>query len=468
MRLRMNSVVQQRTARSLVTWYRILATGFAIASMGCFESDRPSILLVSVDTLRADHLGVYGFDADTSPNLDAFASKSVVFERGLAASSRTAPSHASIMTSLWVREHSVGPINGATRLAKDERTLAARFREAGWETAAFISNFMLDRRLGMNVGFDVYDDELIRSESNRDWVMERYADETTSLALDWLDRDREDPFFLWVHYNDPHGPYQPPPPHDAVVLARHDSDEPALPVLDNQLGLNGIPAYQRIEGLSMPSEYHQRYAGEIQAFDASLAELLSGAERTAAPGGLVVLITADHGESLGERNIYFAHGHGTMPELAHVPFLLRAPGLEPGRRDELVHHVDILPTLLDIAGLPIPETARGIPLARSIQSDSRLPARTLFVDVGSEVSAYRGNQILRAHPGAAVGDVVEGSRDEFRWAVDGALVDDEVAADLHPTLDEYMRLKPPMLRARRVSPERKAHLRALGYLHPEK
>jgi len=353
----------------------------------------PSILLITVDTLRADHLGAYGFDPEVSPSFDALASESAVFERALAASSRTAPSHASIMTSRWVSEHSIGSINGASRLLESERTLAGAFQEAGWETAAFVSNMMLRRRMGFDNGFLFYDDVLLDREANR-MVEERIADKTTERALRWLAEEREKPFFLWVHYNDPHGPYEPPPPYDTPLSPANPQERP-LPVLSTHFGRNGIPSYQALPNLRKPSEYRHRYAGEIRYFDAALGRLLEAADRTATPRSLIVLLTADHGESMGEQGHYFSHGGITTPDVAHVPFLLRAPGVEATRRSELVHHVDVLPTLLELVGLPVPEDARGISLGPALRDATPVPQRILFTDVGMEVSAYRGNQFFR-------------------------------------------------------------------------
>jgi arylsulfatase A-like enzyme len=137
---------------------------------------------VVVDTLRADRLGVYGFPAPVSPNLDALAARGVVFERAIAASTKTAPSVTSLLTSRWVGRHSVGALNGTTRLEGSE-TLAERLHAAGYATAAFIGNMVLKRRIGLDAGFDVYDDELPAREANRPDFFERPAGPTTERAL---------------------------------------------------------------------------------------------------------------------------------------------------------------------------------------------------------------------------------------------------------------------------------------------
>jgi len=441
----------------------------ALLLLGCGaqpEVGMPSVLLITIDTLRADHLGAYGFTSDTSPHLDALAAQSTLFERAIAASSRTAPAHASIMTSRWVREHSIGHNNGSTRLAGEEITLAATFGKAGYDTAAFVGNVMLQRRVGLDNGFDHYDDALPETETNRDDVFERRAEQTTERALAWLSAPRDGPFFLWVQYNDPHGPYIPPPPYDEQFQLGDAPGEEPLPVLSVQRGWFGIPAYQALPGLRRPSQYRSRYAGEIRYFDEWLGRLLETAERGSRPRDLVVLLTADHGESLGEEDFYFSHGYATTPDLARVPFLLRAPGLAPGRRGEVVHHVDILPTLLDLAGLPVPAGVRGIALGAALRGEAAFPERTVFCDVGAEVGAYRRDLFLRARLGPSVGDTRTGTWKSYRWGTDGSLAAADAADALRPHIEEYARNRIPMNRAAELSDAEAERLRALGYLAP--
>jgi arylsulfatase len=442
---------------------RIALAGLLACVAGCGRTaGPPDVLLVVVDTLRADHLGVYGFPLPTSPNVDRFAAGAVVFERALAASSNTVPSHASLMTSRFVREHSVGWINGTTRLEGVE-TVAMRFREAGYETAAFVSNFVLRRASGLDAGFDVYDDAFATAEANRPDIYERNAEATTQRALAWLAERGERPLFLFVHYQDPHGPYTPPPERLAPFAALEREESPLLPLLASDTQPGGIPRYQALPGLDHLAQYRSRYAGEIAYFDASFARLLEALDARKRPN--VVALTADHGESFGEGGFYLSHGHATTPDQAHVPFLLRAPGLQPGRRPEPVHHVDVAPTLLELAGLPVPDGLRGLALGPYLRGARPLPERLLFCDVGSDVSAYAGDRFLRASR-ADKRLPFEFSQERWdggnRWQAIPSRPDDLERLDAYLARSERMRPIPELL-----SEDDRARLRALGYLGGE-
>lgn len=442
---------------------RLALVGLVACAAGCGAPARPpDVVLVVVDTLRADHLGAYGFPLPTSPQVDRFAAGAVVFERALAASSNTVPSHASLMTSRFVREHSVGWINGTTRL-EDAETLAMRFREAGYETGAFVSNFVLRRASGLDAGFDVYDDEFAAAEANRPDIYERKAEDTTARAFAWLAGRGERPVFLFVHYQDPHGPYTPPPEWLAPFGALERGESPALRVLAGDTDPGGIPRYQALPGLDRLAQYRSRYAGEIAYFDASFARLLEALDARGGPN--VVALTADHGESFGEGGFYLSHGHATTPDQAHVPFLLRAPGLAPGRRSDPVHHVDVAPTLLELAGLEAPRDVRGLALGPYLRGARPLPERVLFCDVGTDVSAYAGDRFLRA---SRTDQRLPFQFSQQRW--DGASrwqpipsrAEDLERLDAYLAHTERMRPIPEML-----SEADRARLRALGYLDEE-
>ncbi len=448
---------------SLCRAARSLLAGLMIGSLGC-AAEPPDLLLVVTDTLRADRLGCYGYAARTSPELDAFATGAVLFERALAASSLTAPSHASIMTSRFVGQHAIGSHNGTSRL-DGEPTLAGTLAAAGYDTAGFVGNFVLRRSTGLDTGFARYDDELPDVEPNRPTYSERKAAETTDRALAWLAGRAEAPIFLFVHYQDPHGPYLAPPPYDGRFPDLAPEDGEPLPPLGAQEGPGGVPAYQVVDGDQRPEAYQRRYAQEVAYFDESFGRLLRAVRARGRP--LVVAFTADHAESFGEAGYWFQHGHAATPELGRVPLLLEAPGLPPGRRDELVHHVDLMPTLLELAGVPAPEDLRGLALGPYLRSGEALPERPLFCDVGNELVVYSGDRFYRRWrpKGRPEARSFAGT---FRWSpgVHWARIGDEPALRQAALRYEEERREPRPVEA--LTETDREHLRALGYLEAEK
>lgn len=465
-----------------------------LASLGCSPEPAPklpNVLLVTIDTLRADFVHSYGFEKATTPNIDALGARGAMFELAFAASTATVPSHASIMTSRNVREHSVGSQNGPTRL-EGQTTLAERFREAGYETAAFVSNVVLKARSGLDRGFSLYDDDLPEAESNRAMYFERNAEQTGARALAWLQQPREAPFLLWVHLQDPHGPYTPPPPYDTSVAEVPLRATRPLSVLRKNRGRGGLPSYQAQGDERSAARYAGLYAGEVSFADAWAGRLLETAGANPARD-LVVLLTADHGESLDEQGFFFQHGHSTTPEQARVPFIVVAPGIAPARLETVVHHVDIAPTLLELAGLPPLDTQSGVSLVPHLMHAAVLPERHVLTDIGSEVTAYdaHGYVTVRVRQSASAagtpGDAAAGEieREDLVWqrfgrveALDGqggkevrgkgprwesvgrgSLLADEIVA--------YLSAAEPLVPALAMSEADVARLRALGYLPPQ-
>jgi arylsulfatase len=369
-----------------------LLVAAAVAAVRSCDVRPPNVLLITIDTLRADHLHCYGQPLPTSPHIDALAARSVVFERAIATSGYTGPAHASIMTATYPRRNSMGFSNGLLALGGVE-TLAETFRQAGYETAAFVSNAVLGARSGLDRGFDIYDDEFPNVEGNRPAVFERLAPQTVAQALVWLGQARTKPFFIWVHFQDPHGPYTPPPPYFDRFQGPAVDGEPELAMVDDNAGQGGIPPYQLIDGLRRVSDYRRRYAGEIAYMDQSVGELIAAVERHPPT---IVALTADHGESFGENDFYFVHGHSAAPDLSHVPLIVNAPDLRAERRADLVSHVDIMPTLLELAGQPVPAGVEGIALGPALRDRHQTPARAVFCDIGYEVGAYASDGFLLA------------------------------------------------------------------------
>ncbi len=323
------------------------------------------VILITCDTLRADHLGCYGYGRPTSPHIDRLAAESVVFENAWSAAPSTGPSLSSLLTGRFPDEVGATPTNDEL-MPEEVVTLAEVARDAGLRTAAFVSNGVLRRPpasygdIGVQQGFQTFDDEMNSRETHRN-LPERTADECTDAVLRWLgERSADEPFFLWVHYQDPHGPYTPPEA-DLALFARDASGEAPLQVGTNHSCRGQIPAYQRIGDERRPGPYVDRYDAEIRFFDAQLGRLLDGLRQRGLDDGALIAFTADHGESLGEHGCWFGHGESVQRELVRVPLLVRYPqALRTGpkaaqkgaqRVDRLVMHLDLFPTFVEALGL---------------------------------------------------------------------------------------------------------------------
>jgi choline-sulfatase len=286
---------------------------FRTPSRATGSPSRPNVLLVTVDTLRADRLGSYGYAAAATPELDALAAAGARFESATAVAPLTAPSHASILTGLTPPRHGVRD-NGQA-LGPGAPTLAEALRSAGYVTGAFVSGFPLDRRFGLGRGFDEYDDRLPHGEDpRRAAYVERAGPETTAAALRWMDSvGAGRPWFAWVHYFEPHSPYEPPEPWRARFAKRP-------------------------------------YDGEVAAVDAEIGALLRRLQERGARANTVVLVTADHGESLGEHGEE-THGVFVYEATLRVPLILAGAGVPAGKvAGATARGIDLAPTLLDLAG----------------------------------------------------------------------------------------------------------------------
>jgi arylsulfatase A-like enzyme/Tfp pilus assembly protein PilF len=285
-------------------------------------------VLITLDTVRADHLGAYGYAAAETPALDRLAREGVRFAQVSSAVPLTLPSHSSLLSGLLPPHHGLRN-NGSGAFPPETATLASVLAGRGWRTGAFVGSFVLDRRFGLARGFDVYDDEIERDpHAGESLEAERPGSTVMDRALAWLAQEGAEtqspakPFFLWVHMYDAHAPYTPPSP----FRERH-ADRP--------------------------------YDGEIAAVDAQVGRLLAELDRRGLAASTVVMVTSDHGEGLGEHG-ELTHGLLLYEPTLRVPLLVRAPGLAAGRVIQTpVSLVDIAPTLAGLAGESFPAPASG-------------------------------------------------------------------------------------------------------------
>jgi choline-sulfatase len=319
-----------------------------------------NLVVVTIDTLRADHLHCYGYPGIETPVLDELARRGALFENAVAQAPLTPPSHASIFTGQNPNVHGVRNTGGFV-LPASSTTLAKILRQQGWDTAAFVGSAVLKKAFGFNQGFAVYDDEMPKAGKRTQYgeYAERPAAQVVDRAVRWLEGRPAGPFFLWVHVYDPHAPYEPP------------------------------AAYRRRYARSL-------YDGEIAYADHELGRLFEAVARKAAPATTLIVVTSDHGESLGEHG-EFGHGVFLYDATLRVPLIMVGPGIPPGRRVlEQARSIDILPTILALLGGSSPSTVRGISLAPAF-AGKPLPAtvsyaETLFpkINLGwSELRAMR-------------------------------------------------------------------------------
>lgn len=346
------------------------------------EAPRGDILLISVDTLRPDHMSIYGYQRPTTPRIQRSMGQGAVFLRAHSTESNTPASVASILSGLQPREHRIRLFY---QLLDDAIPILPEYLAETHTTAAFVSNTVLtDEAMGMAPRFDHYDDFVNRRESTRK-VYERSASDTTDAVLEWLDRPREDdrPIFVWVHFIDPHGPYVAP---GAWTRSFEHRGQLAL-------GPEQVPAYQQIEGQNDGLQYVDDYDEEIAYMDSEVGRLLDGFDQRRGRENALVLLTADHGETMMDHELWFTHGYHVYEALIHVPLLLRGPGVATGERAELVSTIDILPTLLDFAGTAIPTNLPGRSLLKDANDSSD---RTIFAEATHGQTqwrtAIRGNQ----------------------------------------------------------------------------
>lgn len=306
------------------------------------NGSRPNIAIVTVDTLRADHLSVYGYPRQTSPRLLQWSRRALVFDRAMAAAPSTAPSFASLLTGRLPLGHGVR--KNYEFLDPGNWTLARLLKRAGYETAAFVSSFVLTaENSGLDLGFDVYDQTFELSERNRKDRPLRLAPALTAALVPWLRNRRpsDAPWFLWVHTIDPHGPYTPLPEY---ARAFEGGPRRVLP-------RGVIPDYQWLESVEL-SDYVNAYDDEILQTDTSLGTILEEIGALDGPRGTLVIFVADHGEAFGEHGLYFQHGQSLHTEEIHVPLIVedtRAP--RTGRVGTPVSAVDIVPTILASLGV---------------------------------------------------------------------------------------------------------------------
>jgi arylsulfatase len=320
---------------------------------------KPNIILIAVDTLRADHLSCSGYSRNTSPNINRFAEDSLLFENCLSNASETWSSFASLLSGFL--PHETKAIN-TRNLPKAVPTLPKTLQRIGYKTVGVVSNYILRRKWGWDEGFTIFDDTLNERELVRK-LPERIAEYATNRAIELLEQYHNEQLFMWIHYQDPHGPYTPP--ERFAKLFTNPNQEPRNLNLKKSLGgRGGIPSYQQLGANRDFHYYVSQYDGEIRYFDEQFHQLIDSLKNFGLYDDSLIIFTSDHGEEMGEHDFFFVHGNSLYNSLTHVPLIIKYGKELTGRRADYVQHIDIVPTILKMIGLKKDRRFRGSDLRR--------------------------------------------------------------------------------------------------------
>ena len=316
--------------------------------------DAPTVILVSIDTLRPDRLGCYGNRQPTSPNIDGFAGESVLFAEAIAQAPSTLPSHATMLTSL-LPEHHGAFFSRRTPLPASIPTLASELRAAGYRTAAFTGGGQIAPEFGLDRGFDTYGVNVGGSD----------FESAVRAGLGWLEENPGHPAFLFLHTYEVHHPFTPEP---ALLDIFDDGYDGPLPVEISKELLHRINTDETAITDRDLAHIVAAYDAEIRSVDSAFGRLLAGLGELALLEDSLLIFTSDHGEEFGEHGVVGWHSHTLFDELLRVPLLIRFPGGRDGGRsiDQQVRLLDLAPTVLATVGVVAPSTFEGVDLVRVI------------------------------------------------------------------------------------------------------
>jgi arylsulfatase A-like enzyme len=449
--------------------------------VGCRPAVRGNgwnLLLITLETTRADHLGSYGYARDTSPSLDRLARDAVLFERLISVSPRTNPSLATLMTSRYPHEHGVR--NLLLPLEPYNQTLAEILLAAGYNTGAVQTHPRLIAASGFAQGFQSYND---------DFRAHPLADQACRAALNWIQAREQEarPWFLWLHLMDPHWTYEPPEEWRGLFGPEDPRPFALYGALRERRARIGPVIFQNRMSPEERQAFVDLYDAEIRYADAALGRLFQDLHELGLAEDTLIVVSADHGESLGEHDYFFEHGDfGTEPEI-HVPLIVRAPRGLPGgvRVPWTVSSLDVGPTLTELLEVPSDRSFRGVSLVPLMRDPRSGEDRSCLGEVDKR---FHEENVRRE---------VEGIRGKWRWlrrgryklmhiprasgAVDRPLYDlatdpgetrdataqnPDIAASFGRDLDRWLAEdRGEEIPDYHLTPEAEEQLRALGYVN---
>ena len=339
---------------------------------------RPNIFFITVDTLRADHLSCYGYPKSTSPHIDSFAQQATLFKHCFSHASNTWSSLASMLSGFLPHEVKIF----AYMLPLEVKTLPEILLQQGYKTIGVVSNYILRKNQGYEQGFEVYDDTMNDFEIVRRGP-ERIAKNTTDRAIELLKESSKQQIFMWVHYQDPHGPYTPPD-RFSNMFKDNEKKPRGLKLNTSLSGLGGIPSYQRLNSNNNYHHYVSQYDAEICYFDENFKRLIDEVKRLGLYDDSLIIFTADHGEDMGSHNYYFSHGENLYNSLIHVPLIIKQSKTLSGMKTNFVQQLDIIPTIFNMTDIKSELPYRGFDLFEHPQRSREIISETSTVLVANK------------------------------------------------------------------------------------
>jgi len=396
-----------------------------------------NLLIVTIDTCRADRIGAYGHPAARTPSLDRLARRGILFENCYTSVPLTLPSHCSLFTGRFPVGHQVRN-NGRYFLNPSQITLAEKMKDQGYMTSAVVAAFVLLAKFGLDQGFDSYDDTLDTHRAYNNFNSEMTAGEVYEKFSRWFDKNGQQKFFCWLHFYDPHAPYAPP---------REYADK-------------------------FPNNAEGLYDGEIAYVDATIGRILEDMEDNGALGKTMIVVCGDHGEAFGEHG-EFEHGVFCYEEALRVPLIFYNERLFPKARSlrRRVNLVDVMPTLCDLYAVEIPDSVQGRSLVRSLRGDEEKTERTFYVEslYGKEEMNWSPLTGVVAGPYKYLSlpqpELYDLERD--RGEKNNLFLDkNDVARELDGVLKKFIadHSGSGVAAGRELTPEDREHLQSLGYI----
>ncbi len=452
--------------------HRPLAIGLmaGVVLAGCTSPEvAPDIVLITADALRADHLSINGYPRETSPSIDRFAHEAWHFTQAVTVIPKTGPAFTTMFTGHQTDTHKVR--TNTWRMPRALPVLAERLKAEGYRTAAFVSNPSVRASMGFARGFDTFE-ELFEGDG---------VSAVNAAFLKWAADEWTRPSFVWLHYIDPHGPYDPPAALEALFIDDEWAQSPERVSLDYKAKrieggspnkvLGAVPRYQQLGDEDRVAVYVARYDAEIRHVDNAFGEVIHELERLGRYRDAMVLFTADHGESLGEHDFYFEHGWFAYDATLRVPLMIKRPGqTEGGVGEAQVSLGDIVPTIRDVVGASWEDDGPG-------GSVFRAPESRPFVKVESAGRYPEKFHGLRSTRWKFLKSRALGLEELYDLAADPGETENRVASEAELATELRLRLSEtraalrsgaspatPAVEKDEIDPRAREQLKALGYL----